>query len=60
MNDIVALGIPPSVQRGLVSLGFRIASGIARGEAREYGFAPDELEDELRTFQRAFEARLFY
>ena len=60
VKDIVAIGVPKFVQRSLVGLGFRIANGIARDSAREHGFEPDELEDELRVFQRAFEARLFF
>ncbi len=60
VKDLVAAGIPKFVQRSLVSLGFRVASGIARDGARAQGFEPDELEDELRVFQRAFEARLYY
>jgi len=34
--------------------------GMARDAAQGHGFEPDELEDELRVFQRAFETRLFY
>jgi hypothetical protein len=52
-------GIPKFVQRSLASFGFRLATGIARDAAPGHGFEPDELEDELRVFQRAFEARLF-
>ncbi len=60
VKEIVGQGVPTFVQRSLVSFGFRIASGIARDGARDHGFAPDELEDELRAFQSAFEARLFF
>jgi hypothetical protein len=60
VKHIVGLGVPAFVQRSLVSLGFKVASGIARDGARAHGFEPDELEDELRVFQRAFEARLFF
>ncbi len=60
VRDLVAAGVPKFVQRSLVSLGFRVANGIARDGARAHGFEPDELEDELRVFQRAFEARLFF
>jgi hypothetical protein len=48
------------VQRSLVSFGFRLANGVARDAAPGHGFEPDELEDELRVFQRALETRLFY
>jgi hypothetical protein len=60
VREIIGHGIPKFVQRSLVGLGFRIASGIARDAARDHGFEPDDLEDELRTFQQAFEARLFF
>jgi hypothetical protein len=60
VQQLVAVGVPKFVQRGLISLGFRIANGVARDNARARGFEPDELEDELRVFQRAFEARLFF
>jgi len=60
VKEIVAEGVPVFVQRSLVSLGFKVANGIARDGARARGFEPDELEDELRVFQRAFEARLFF
>ncbi|HEY3217497.1 MAG TPA: hypothetical protein VGK15_00250 [Candidatus Limnocylindria bacterium] len=60
VKDLVELGVPRFVQRSLISLGFRVASGIARDNARAQGFEPDELENELRVFQRAFEARLFF
>ena len=60
VQELIAVGVPKFVQRALISLGFRIASGVARDNARAHGFEPDELEDELRVFQRAFEARLFF
>lgn len=60
VKDMVEIGVPRFVQRSLVSLGFRVASGIVRDNARAQSFEPDELEDELRVFQRAFEARLFF
>jgi hypothetical protein len=60
VKDLVEVGVPKFVQRSLVSLGFRMANGMARDGARKHGFEPDELEDELRVFQRAFEARMFY
>ena len=60
VQQLVTIGVPKFVQRGLVSLGFRIATTTVRDAARAHGFEPDELEDELRVFQRAFEARLFF
>jgi hypothetical protein len=60
VKDLIHQGIPKFVQRSLVSVGFKAASGFVRDGARQHGFEPDELEDELRVFQRAFEARLFY
>jgi hypothetical protein len=60
VKDLVRQGIPKFVQRSLMSFGFRAASGIVREAAHQRGFEPDELDDELRVFQRAFEARLFY
>ncbi len=60
VKDLVAAGIPKFVQRSIVSLGFRVANGLARDGARTHGFEPDELEDELRVYQRAVEARLFF
>jgi hypothetical protein len=44
----------------LVSLGFRLALRELKAQARAEGFEPEELEDELRVFQRAFEARIIY
>jgi hypothetical protein len=60
VKALVEVGVPKFVQRSLVSLGFRVSNGIVRDGARTYGLEPDELEDELRVFQRAFEARMFY
>jgi len=60
VKDLVRQGIPKFVQRSLMSFGFRTASGMVRDGAHQHGFEPDELEDELRVFQRVFEARLFY
>jgi len=60
VKDLVEVGVPKFVQRSLVALGFRVANGMVRDGARRYGFEPDELEDELRVFQRAFEARMFF
>jgi len=60
VRDLVEVGVPKFVQRSLVSIGFRVSNGVVRDSARTYGFEPDELEDELRVFQRAFEARMFF
>ena len=60
VKDLVDIGVPRFVQRSLITLGFHIANGFARDGAQPHGFDPDELEDELRVFQRAFEARLFF
>lgn len=60
VRDLAEVGVPKFVQRSLVSFGFRVAAGIVRQNARSQGFEPDELEDELRVFQRAFEARLYF
>ena len=60
VRELIGHGIPKFVQRALVAFGFRLAHGVARDAAAGQGFAPDELADELRVFQRAFEARLFY
>jgi hypothetical protein len=60
VHQLIRHGIPKFVQRALIAFGFRLASGMARDAAPGHGFEPDELEDELRVFQRAFEARLFY
>ncbi len=53
VTDLVEIGVPRFVQRSLIALGFRVANGVARGGAQAHGFEPDELEDELRVFQRA-------
>ena len=60
VQDLIRHGVPTFVQRSLVALGFRAATGVARDSARLHGFEPDELEDELRVYQRAFEARMFF
>jgi hypothetical protein len=60
VGEMIGHGIPKFVQRSLVSFGFRLANGAARDAAPEHGFEPDELEHELRVFQRDLETRLFY
>jgi len=42
------------------SLGFRLALREVKARATAEGFDPDELGDELRVFQCAFEARIIY
>jgi hypothetical protein len=44
----------------LVSLGFRLAAREVRTHASAEGLAPEDLESELRVFQRAFEARIMH
>jgi hypothetical protein len=44
----------------LTSLGFRLALREVKAHAKAEGFDPEELEDELRVYQRAFEARVIY
>jgi hypothetical protein len=60
VREMLGHGIPKFVQRSLVSFGFRLANTAARDAASEHGFKPDELEQELRVFQRDLETRLFY
>lgn len=60
VHEMLGHGIPKFVQRSLVSFGFRLANTAARDAAPEHGFKPDELEQELRVFQRDLEKRLFY
>jgi len=55
-----AAGFKSFAMKPLVSLGFRLAMREVKAHARAEGFDPEELEDELRVFQRAFEARLIY
>ena len=60
INDLRAAGFQRFAVKPLVSLGFRLALRDVRAHAEAEGFDPDELEDELRVFQRTFEARLIY
>jgi hypothetical protein len=55
-----AAGLQRFAVKPLVSLGFRLALHEVRARASVEGFEPKELEDELRVFQRAFEARVLY
>jgi len=60
ITDLRAAGFQRFAVKPLVSLGFRLALRDVRSHAEAEGFDPDELEDELRVFQRAFEARILY
>ena len=59
-TELRAAGVQRFAVKPLVSLGFRLVLREVTAHATEEGFDPDELEDELRVFQRAFEARLLY
>ncbi|HJW47852.1 MAG TPA: hypothetical protein VJ726_00385 [Candidatus Limnocylindria bacterium] len=58
--DLRAAGFQRFAVKPLVSLGFRLALRDVRAHAEAEGFDPEDLEDELRVFQRAFEARILY
>jgi hypothetical protein len=60
INDLQAAGFQRFAVKPLVNLGFRLALREVKSHARAEGFDPEELEDELRVFQRAFEARIIY
>ena len=60
IHKLRAAGIQRFAMKPLTSLGFRLAMREVRAHAEEEGFDPEELEDELRVFQRAFEARILY
>jgi hypothetical protein len=60
ITDLRAAGFQQFAVKPLVNLGFRLALRDVRANAETEGFDPDELEDELRVFQRAFEARIIY
>ena len=60
ITDLRAAGFQRFAVKPLVNLGFRLALREVTAHAEEEGFDPDELEDELRVFQRAFEARILY
>jgi hypothetical protein len=53
-------GFTRFAMKPLVGLGFRLAVREVKAHAKAEGFDPEELEDELRVFQRAFEARIVY
>ncbi len=60
LRQLAAAGFGHFAVKPLVSLGFRLALKEVKAHAAEEGFDPHELEDELRVFQRAFEARIVY
>jgi hypothetical protein len=60
IQELRAAGFKRFAMKPLTSLGFRLALREVKAHARGEGFDPDELEDELRVFQRAFEARIIY
>jgi len=60
ITDLRAAGFKRFAVKPLVSLGFRLALREVTAHAEAEGFDPEELEDELRLFQRTFEARIIY
>jgi len=60
IHEMRAAGFQRFAMKPLTSLGFRLALREVRAHAKAEGFDPEELEDELRVFQRAFEARILY
>jgi hypothetical protein len=60
ISDLRAAGFQRFAVKPLVNLGFRLAYRDVTEHAKAEGFDPEELEDELRVFQRAFEARILY
>jgi hypothetical protein len=60
IHELRAVGFQRFAMKPLTSLGFRLAMREVRAHARSEGFDPEALEDELRVFQRAFEARVLY
>lgn len=60
ITDLRAAGFQRFAVKPLVNLGFRLALREVKAHAEAEGFSADELEDELRVFQRAFEARILY
>jgi len=60
ISDLRAAGFQRFSVKPLVNLGFRLAFRDIAADAKAEGYDPEELEDELRVFQRAFEARILY
>ncbi|HKY51323.1 MAG TPA: hypothetical protein VJP45_08700 [Candidatus Limnocylindria bacterium] len=59
-QQLRAAGFQRFAIKPLTSLGFRLALREVKAHSMAEGFDPEELEDELRVFQRAFEARIIY
>ena len=60
ITDLRAAGFKRFAIKPLTSLGFRLALREVTAHAEAEGFDAEELEDELRVFQRIFEARIIY
>ena len=60
ITDLRAAGFQRFALKPLTSLGFRLALREVTAHAQAEGFDAEELEDELRVFQRIFEARIIY
>ncbi len=60
IHEMRAAGFQRFAMKPLTSLGFRLALREVRAHAKSQGFDAEELEDGLRVFQRAFEARILY
>ena len=60
ITDLRTAGFKRFAIKPLTSLGFRLALREVTAHAEAEGFDPEELEDELRVFQRTFEARVIY
>lgn len=60
IHELRAAGFQRFAMKPLTGLGFRLALREVTAHAKGEGFDPEELEDELRVFQRAFEARILY
>ena len=60
ISDLRAAGFQRFAVKPLVNLGFRLAFRDVTAHAKGEGYDPEELEEELRVFQRAFEARILY
>jgi hypothetical protein len=54
----VAHHVPRIIERGLVSIAFGVARGPVLDRAARSGLARDELDQELRVFREALEAKL--
>lgn len=60
ITDLRAAGFKRFAIKPLTSLGFRLALRDVAAHAEAEGFDAEELADELRVFQRIFEARIIY